>query len=1502
MSLLRRPRAARAISLAACLVLIGSLAPTTQGPFSARPAAAGHTPIPASVNLPGSLESEATAGACADWDPACPASAFSAQPNSVYIFQSAEIPAGSWEYKVAMGGWAENYGSNFQQDGPNIGLTLASARTVRFYYDHKTHYIADNVRNTIYTVPGSYGPAIGCPEWSPDCLGSLMSDTDGDGVFTFVTDDIDSGTYHFKVTANESWDINWGAGGAPGGTDIAFTVPADSGYTVTFSFDVATHTPSVVVASDLPSQDGNVEYLGLGHDSQSDVYRQPFGAVTPGTTVKLRFRTFHDDVSGVRARVYDDVRRGESILRMTRVAQDVPCYDPALDERAGCDYWQTTVTPARLTTLYYRFIVSDGSATAYYADDNFRDGGWGVATPGAVDNSYVITVADAGFETIPWLRDAVVYQIFPDRFRNGRPANDPSGLEPRYGYPPSPLDRIERRSWAQLPEGYCRKYVSPADPCTEQPRGRDYFGGDLKGVDQRLNYLQALGVTAIYFNPIFDAASNHSYDTQDYTRIDPFFGTQRDWNDLVKHARHRGIRIILDGVFNHVSSDSPYFDRYGHYPGLIGACESTSSPYREWFYFRPLVGGPCAGPTGPRTMTYEAWFGFDSLPVLDKTEEAVQDLVYDAPGNITEKWLDAGAAGWRLDVMGDGSFPAEFWREFRAVVKDGRPNAPVVGELWKKDEVLPRIRGDIADTVQNYRFRNAILGFFGEVDDKGFVDDFQSDQPPSLFARKLMSIREDYPDAAYFQMLNIMDSHDTKRILWSLTPGANNREAREFDAANLARGKQRLRLAVLAQMTLPGTPTIYYGDEIALTGDDDPDDRRTFPWDSETGLYGSGGDQSQLAWYRKLITLRRQNAVLRTGGLDFLLTDDEARTLAYSRRAGGQLAIVALNRAEDGARTLEIPLAGVLRDGVTFTDRLTGAHYTSADGALTLALPALGGALLVADAGQDLAGPAAPTGLAAAAGNGFVDLSWSAVGGAASYTVYRSPLSGGGYEAIGMTGGTSLHDATVENGTRYFYVVRALDALGNEGAASNEAAATPFFPVGYAVLQWPHSITTTLSVDPTETIYGRVYVAGLTDAGGDPSRILAAVGFGPDGSAPTEASWSWFPMARNACGDCGNNYEYNGRLEPESAGSYDYLVRFSTDGGLTWAYGDIDGYVPPDEPGTDTPGALTVNEPSDTTPPDVPTDLRIDDWSASFIRLAWDGVADAARYRVYRRTADTAYSGTPYAIVDGSVTTFTDEEVATGETYFYVVRAMDASRNESAASNEVSQTAEPKLVAVTFRVRVPASTPPSDIVYLPGNIDQLGPWNPGKQAMTDAGGGIWEATVEILDGTALEYKYTRGTWDRVEWWGSIVSTANRFATISYGTDGTQLIDDTSTAWDDTTIPDGDKAVRYWRDPLVVSTSPAAGSSGAAPGSITVTFERDIQPLAGEDYSSSVVAERSGSAVAGSTVETSAGVLTWTPAAPLVAGSYQVTVYDLRSDLGGDSVPMQAPYVFTFTVT
>ncbi len=615
------------------------------------------SPGPASVTIAGSLQSEL--GCPGDWQADCALTHLGYDAEDDVWQASFSLPAGGWEYKAALNdSWTENYGLNAALNGANIPLNLGSPASVKFYYDDKTHWVTDDVGSRIVTAPGSYQSELGCSgDWDPGCLRSWLEDPDGDGIYTLVTTALPAGSYEVKAAIDESWNENYGAGGVPNGPNIPFTVPAD-GAKVTFRFD---STANLLTVSAGHQPDDNVEYFGLGHNSQDSLYRVPFGAITPGTNLILRFRTYHNDVTGVRVRFYDTATQSEFFQDLYVAASNVSCYDPAQPAET-CDFWQTSYTPSQIDLLYYRFIVQDGSATAYYADDNNFDGGWGTATPNPVDNSYSVVVYDPNFQPITWLQNAVIYQIFPDRFRNGRSSNDPSPGEPRYGYPPNPQDQILFKNWGALPEGYCRSYVNPAQPCTEGPLGRDYFGGDLRGVQQRLNYLKALGVTAIYFNPIFESASNHGYDTQDYFQVDHFFGSNKEFNELLKQANKYGIRIILDGVFNHVSSDSPYFDRYHHFDAL-GACESPSSPYRDWFSFHDVApgSGTCAGSDGtPDAATYDGWFGFDSLPVLNKNNPGVRDLIFASNNSVARYWLKSRRG--RLAAGRDGRpvLPARF--------------------------------------------------------------------------------------------------------------------------------------------------------------------------------------------------------------------------------------------------------------------------------------------------------------------------------------------------------------------------------------------------------------------------------------------------------------------------------------------------------------------------------------------------------------------------------------------------------------------------------------------------------------------------------------------------------------------------------------------------------------------------------------------------------------------------------------------------------------------------
>ena len=789
-------------------------------------------------------------------------------------------------------------------------------------------------------------------------------------------------------------------------------------------------TAGSVLVAPVGAQEAGIALDAVRHDSRDGLYRTPFGAVPAGTDVTLRLTTAPDDATQVTLRLHDDVENAAREQDLEKVLAGVPC-PPTGDP---CDVWATTVGTSEPTTLRYRFELRDGDARATYADGPTLDGGLGRATTFTADFDYVVTVFDPAFETPDWLKGAVVYQVFPDRFANGDPANDADESEPRYGYPPDPNAQVRRRAWDERPE--------------QPPRGRDFFGGDLAGLAGRLPELREIGVDVVYLNPIFAAGSNHLYDTRDYRRIDPRFGTDEDWERLVAAADGAGIRLILDGVFNHVGSDSPYFDRYGHWDA-VGACESVDSPYRSWFLFRDEAGGPCAGPDGPNTQGYFSWANFDSLPVLAKTNPAVIDLVYGGEGAIAREWLRRGAAGWRLDVMMDASFPDGFWAGFRDAVKATDGDAVIVGELWKRDEILPKVRGDTADTFMNYRFRNAVQGYLGQIDRKGFPDDGQGEQPPSMFADKIRSVMEDVPRPAWETALNVLGTHDTERILWSLAPGGT--PAEKEAPANLALAKERLRLAALLQLTLPGAPTIYYGDEVGVTGGNDPDDRRTYPLD--------GGDRALRAWYERLSELRAAYPALRSGELRWLALEDTTRALAYARVGGDGAGIVAVNPGDVPVElrlSTRSPLFGAdpIRDGVALVDALDAGlgPMTTEEGELVVPLGPRSGVLLVSEAGQDLAPPATPDGLTATLEGGVRSLAWGPVAGATGYAIERSVVSGGGFALVASTEEPLFRDDEAPPaGAEWVYRIRAVDEAGNVGAPSVEIAATEATAPGASV-------------------------------------------------------------------------------------------------------------------------------------------------------------------------------------------------------------------------------------------------------------------------------------------------------------------------------------------------------------------------------------------------------------------------------------------------------------------
>ncbi|MBN1136163.1 MAG: Ig-like domain-containing protein, partial [Anaerolineae bacterium] len=1224
-----------------------------------------------------------------------------------------------------------------------------------------------------------------------------------------------------------------------------------------------------------PGYDDNIWWDGLEHDSRSDLYRVPFGAVPENTPVTLRFRTYAGDVTGVKVRVWDTAPAAQALYPMA-VAATMPGapYD--------YDIWQLELTaPAYPTILYYRFVVTDGADTDYYEDDGLFDGGLGQAYDDSLDYSYQIDVYDPAFETPDWFKNAVVYQIFPDRFRNSLSANDPISGTFFYGETPGVL---EAPQW---------NWIVP-DPREAGPWCNSYsklfYGGDLQGIIDRLDYLQNLGVTTLYLNPIFESPSNHKYDTTNYEVVDDNFGDLATFQALVAELETRGMHLVLDGVFNHTSSDSSYFDRYGRYPEA-GACEDVNSPYRSWYYFTPASPpgtGVCAGDT-----SYQAWWGFDSLPKLNTTDEQdVRDYLYRTVPAIAAYWLGQGADGWRLDVAGDVN--STFWQDWRPYIRNANPDAITIAEEW--GDASRFILGDQLDSSMNYRFRNALIGLLRDTD----WQDTNSAIPAltvSQFDSLMHSIQEDYPPEAWYALMNLVDSHDTNRVLIPLDQDGDPTDADYSD------GKARQKVLAIVQMTMPGAPTIYYGDEVGLTGFgqasannpggvyySDPYNRQPFPWPDQPGYDDLPAwrkyDTAMRLHYAALAAIRNAHPALRTGSFDTLLADDDAQVYAYGRRLGDDAAVVVVNRSTTvyGVnQSIALDVTGYLPEGTVLTDALNGGSYTVTGGQLAPTVPPMWGAVLTVNPGQDLTPPAAPANLAAVEGDGHVDLSWDAVPGAVAYNLYHSYVTGGGYALVasGLAGAT-YDDTTVTNGTWYYYIATALDAAGNESARSNEAAALPHAAIGWAGSLEPPAIVHTIGVTPTQPISAQVWIGGVTDSPGQGQGVMAEIGYGISGTVPS--TWDAWVTA-SYVGDVGNNDQYAASLTPEMTGTFQYLARFSTTQGRDWTYA----YTAASQP-----GVLTVLPSGDTIPPTEPLNLRVTDWAADRIELAWDPVAGDPTlyaYDVYR----SILSGTLYTHIGRVLapeTAYTDLAVMSGNTYYYVVQAVDASFNRSGYSNQVEATAEPQKVAVTFQAVVPDYTPPDATVYVVGDTPELCGWcNPQTVALAKTGDVTWTRVITLPDGLVIQYKYTRGNWDINEWWGPIVGLDNRHAAVDYGADGQQLLADT---------------VHYWRDPLVIDHRPASSEFGVDPSAtISVTLSRYLDPVTVTPDNVTV----SGGAAAPTLeigffhhAEMTATTILLTPTAPLEEGA--IYVVTLKTGLKGlpadnEGIALQQEYAWGF---
>lgn len=514
------------------------------------------------------------------------------------------------------------------------------------------------------------------------------------------------------------------------------------------------------------------------------------------------------------------------------------------------EYWELHFFATTPGLYWYHFELDTPWGRSFV-----RNVGRGVGDFAPDASDFQQTVYDKNFKTPDWLKGGIIYQIFPDRFYS-------SGTE-KHGVRQS---RVMRR-WGDEP--FWRE---------EQMNGiwnNDYFGGDLKGIEEKLLYLANLGVTCIYLNPIFEANSNHRYDTADYEKIDPLLGTEDDLKSLCKTAREQyGISIILDGVFSHTGCDSKYFNIYSNYDD-VGAYNSKESPYYPWYKF---INWP---------DEYHSWWGIKLLPeVIEETPEYREYIC--GKNGILRKWLKCGISGWRLDVADE--LPDVFLDDLRRAVKDENSDAVIIGEVWEDattklayGERRRYLLGEQLDSVMNYPFADAVLNFVKFANADAFID-------------SVMSIIEKYPPQVTNVLMNHIGTHDTERAITRLA-GENcegygrhwQHEHNKLSDYDYYRGVSMMKIASLIQYTLPGVPSLYYGDEIGMQGMKDPFNRACMDWyEPNTELH---------RWYKRLGEIRRGCKAFERGS--FVPIYCSYKTVAYLRSGDNNEVLVAVNLDEN---------------------------------------------------------------------------------------------------------------------------------------------------------------------------------------------------------------------------------------------------------------------------------------------------------------------------------------------------------------------------------------------------------------------------------------------------------------------------------------------------------------------------------------------------------------------------------------------------------------------------
>ena len=609
-------------------------------------------------------------------------------------------------------------------------------------------------------------------------------------------------------------------------------------------------------------------------DSRCTYCKEPYGAVTCGTEVSFRCRPL-SSAGFIRCTLVMHLEFAASTM-------EIPMPSTGIEGERTC-FSATISAPTEPDLIWYSFRLHRPDGSALCLDKT----------------GYCQHVTVPWQQTVyrpsrypDWFGKGITYQIFPDRFfLSGEPVS-PKGL---LG------NRTLHETWGEDP-------VWEPDPDGEI-RNRDFFGGNLRGITEKLDYLKTLGVTTIYMCPIFESASNHRYNTGDYSRIDPMLGSEDDLRTLCSEAKERGMHVILDGVFNHIGSQSLYFNVDGYYPTL-GAGQSKESPWYHWFRFSNWP------------SEYESWWGFKTLPAVEESNPDYMDFIIENENSIVRRWLRCGADGWRLDVADE--LPDSFIEKIRSAMEETKEDTLLIGEVWDDgsnkiayNQRRKYLLGTETHGLMNYPLRTALLDYLrgGDADH---------------FREAVETLRENYPRDAFYSCMNLLGTHDTPRLLTTLgAPGELPKERRDQAAFHLSPQQRSVALALLrCAMTVlyafPGSPMVYYGDEAGMEGCRDPFNRGCFPWGKE--------DHRLVSFFRRLGVIRNKEECLQSGELHWLFTSGPL--LAFAREKGDRRIVTVVNR-DAWRHILTIPW-----QGKTATDLISGRTFEMKDGFVELVLEA----------------------------------------------------------------------------------------------------------------------------------------------------------------------------------------------------------------------------------------------------------------------------------------------------------------------------------------------------------------------------------------------------------------------------------------------------------------------------------------------------------------------------------------------------------------------------------